>query len=165
MVARTFLHDGLAARRLVTIALLVALTGCRAGGCVANVIGDIIGETGDVACDRRFVQEGKEPAPFCQEVIDTIAVSQIADDCREKHGARTYEGRCPRERIIGGCKLLEENDDGSEVWDWYYDVTDLEADSDAGIVFVDPVRTTDEVKALCADRNRYEEGATFYERP
>lgn len=157
------------ARRLSTIALLVCLAGCKAGGCVANVLGDIVGATGDVACDRRFVQEGKEPAPFCQEEIDTIAVSEIADDCREKHGAHTYEGRCPRERILGGCKLHKENDDGSEVWDWYYDVSDLEADPDAGpdsgIVFVDPVRSTDEVKALCADRSRYEEGATFQERP
>jgi hypothetical protein len=169
MLARCWRDRSGGARRLAAIALVVGLAGCRAGGCVANVLGDIVGETGDVACDRRFVQAGKEPAPFCQEVIDTIAVSQIGDDCREKHGARTYEGKCPRERIIGGCKLHKENDDGSEVWDWYYDVSDLEADSDAGpdsgIVFADPVRSTDEVKALCADRERYEEGATFQERP
>jgi hypothetical protein len=48
------------ARRLVTIALLFGLAGCKTGGCVANVLGDIVGDTGDVAYDRRFVQAGKE---------------------------------------------------------------------------------------------------------
>src|SRR5262249_50285004 len=46
---------------------LLLVGGCRLGGCAANVLGDVVGETGDVACDRRF---GKDPAPFCQEVVD-----------------------------------------------------------------------------------------------
>src|SRR5262249_20789789 len=101
-----------------------------------------------------------------QEVIDTVAVSQVGDDCRDKHGARTYEGKCPRERIIAGCKIHKDNDDGSEVWDWYYDVEGLEdAGTDAGPVFKDPARTKDDVKALCADPKRYEEGATFADHP
>src|SRR5262245_2412327 len=87
-------------RRAFYAAVLLALvSGCKVGGCVANSLGDVVGETGDVACDRRFVAEGKKPASFCQEVIDTVAVSQVADDCRERHKARTYEDKCPRERI------------------------------------------------------------------
>ena len=136
------------------------------------MLGDIVGETGDVYCDRRFVTNAsKERAPFCQEVIDTIAVSQVSDDCREKHAARTAEGRCPRENIIAGCKLHKDNDDGSEVWDWYYDVSDLEdagdedGSTDGGPIFKDPVRTKEDVKALCADPKRYEEGATFDDTP
>jgi hypothetical protein len=153
----------------------VPTEGCRAGGCVANVLGDVVGETGDARCDRRFVSGDKRPAPFCQEIIDTVALSEFQDDCRTKHGAATGEGRCPRERQIGGCKLHKVNDDGSEVWDWFYDVTDIEADAgDAGTdadadaeqpvpVFDDPPRTRDDVRDLCADRRRYEEGATYYD--
>ena len=77
-----------------------------------------------------------------------------------KHTASAGEGRCPREHALGACKLHKENDDGSEVFDVFYDVTDLEAD---GGVFEEPVRTKDEVKKLCADKARYEEGATFVE--
>jgi hypothetical protein len=145
--------------RVASWALVLLLGGCKAGGCVANVLGDVIGVTGDVACDRRFVDNpSKKPAPFCQEVIDTLAVSEVEEDCRDKHAARAIEGRCPRERIIAGCKLHKDNDDGSEVWDWYYDVTDLEG-------FEDPPRTKEDVAALCADPTRYEEGATFDETP
>lgn len=154
------------------LALLALASGCKVGGCAANVLGDVVGQTGDVYCDRRFVDSPtKRPAPFCQEVIDTIAVGEIEDDCREKHAARASEGKCPRANIIAGCKLHKDNDDGSEVWDWYYDVSDLEdasaqdADSEAGPLFNDPVRTKEEVKDLCADPTRYQEGATFVEGP
>ncbi|MCW5836514.1 MAG: hypothetical protein KIS78_29210 [Labilithrix sp.] len=157
-------------RRLALIALLVLGAGCKAGGCVANVFGDIVGVTGDVYCDRRFVDdEAKSPASFCQEVIDTLAVSEVEDDCRDKHAARAGEGKCPREDVIAGCKLHKDNDDGSEVWDWYYDVSALEGDhaedasSEAGPLFEAPPRTKDDVRALCADPKRYEEGATFAE--
>lgn len=155
-------------RRLAPFALLVFVTGCKVGGCAANVLGDVVGETADVYCDRRFVTGDHEPASFCQEVIDTIAVSHVEDDCRDKHGARGGEGKCPRERAIAGCKIHKDNDDGSEVYDWYYDVADLEdagrdGGADARPLFIDPPRTKADVEKLCADRARYEEGATFVE--
>ncbi len=162
-------------RRWVPVVLLFVGAGCKAGGCAANVLGDVVGETGDVACDRRFVSDPKKkPASFCQEVIDTIAVGDVADDCRNKHKARTSESTCPRERIIAGCKLHKDNDDGSEVYDWYYDVSDLEdahaetmrdAGVDAAPLFEDPARTKEDVKELCADPKRYEEGATYVDAP
>jgi hypothetical protein len=169
-------------RGLFPVVLLALASGCKVGGCAANVLGDVVGETGDVYCDRRFVTGDKSPAPFCQEVIDTVAVSQVEDDCRDKHKARTAEGKCPRARIIAGCKLHKDNDDGSEVFDWYYDVSDLEDaaaqealdagpdgddGSDGGItpIFENPVLSKEEVKALCEDKTRYKEGATFRETP
>jgi hypothetical protein len=148
-------------RNWLVLALVIAATGCRAGGCVLATLGDIVGATGDARCDRRFVADDRNPAPFCQEIIDTLARSQFQNDCREKHAAQAGEGRCPREDLLGGCKLHKQNDDGSDVWDWFYDVTALE--EDAGIEFDRPARTADEVRALCADRGRYEEGATFFE--
>jgi hypothetical protein len=158
--------------RLAPFVLFALVAGCRAGGCVANTLGDVVGETGDAFCDRRFVGPGgKEPAPFCQEIVDTVALSQFQDDCRDKHKARSDEGKCPREKIIGGCKLHKENDDGSEVFDWYYDVSDIEADAskndataDGGVVYKEPVKDKAAVKKLCEDRSRYEEGA-HYEDP
>ncbi len=122
----------------------------------------MVGATGDAYCDRRYVPDDREPGSFCQEIVDTLAASQFQDDCREKHAARSEEGRCPRERVLGGCKLLKENDDGSEVIDWYYDVVGFERD-DGGKPFVDPARTKDDVKSLCSDKTRYDEGATFVE--
>ena len=162
--------------RVAPFVLFALAAGCRAGGCIVNTLGDVVGETGDAFCDRRFVgPNGKEPAPFCQEIIDTVAQSQFQDDCRDKHKARADEGKCPRERIIGGCKIHKENDDGSEVYDWYYDVSDIEADAsrgdattdattDAGAVFKEPVKDKAAVRKLCEDRSRYEEGA-HYEDP
>ncbi|WP_394826986.1 hypothetical protein [Pendulispora albinea] len=144
---------------VATIALL-ATASCRAGGWVASIVGDVVGSKGDAACDRRYVSDvNEEPSGFCQEVIDTVAVSQIQDDCNDKHHSRAMEGRCPREGIIGGCKLSITNDDGSEVYDWYYDVRDLE--SSTGATFKSRVATQDDVRAQCADARRYEEGAEF----
>ncbi len=158
-------------RRFFAFVLLGAFAlSCKAGGCAANVLGDVVGQTGDAYCDRRFVANlSKEPGSFCQEIIDTLAVSQFTDDCHEKFAAKGEEGRCPRERIIAGCKLHKENDDGSEIWDWFYDVSDLEQDGiegrdagpDAGPLFKDPARTKEDVRKLCADKSRYGEGATF----
>jgi hypothetical protein len=155
-------------RRVLAVASVVVLAGCRIGGCAAATLGDIVGETGDAHCDRRFVTPGKDPASFCQEVIDTVATSQFEDDCRSSHGASADDGKCPRERIIAGCQLHKENDDGSKVYDWYYDVTDLEdaAAHDAGPPFLDPpARTKEDVQKLCADPSRYDEGASFTDTP
>jgi hypothetical protein len=139
--------------------VLVGAAGCKAGGCAANTLGDVVGQTGDAYCDRRFVAVGREGAPFCQEIVDTVATGQFEDDCRDKHAAQAGEGTCPRERRIAGCKLHKQNDDGSEVWDWFYDTSNLD---DAGRSrFADPVTSKEEVKSLCADKARYEEGATY----
>ena len=146
-------------RRFFWALFFVFACSCRAGGCAANVLGDVVGATGDAHCDRRFVSgEDKKAASFCQEIVDTVALSQFQDDCREKHTAISGEGLCARDKIIGGCKLHKENDDGSEVFDWFYDVSELEAD---GGVFEEPVRTKEDVERLCADPKRYEEGAHF----
>ena len=152
------------ALRRIAFALAVSgVCACRVGGWVANVVGDVVGATGDAYCDRRFVSGAEEkPASFCQEILDTVAVSEFQDDCREKHTARASEGRCDRGRLLGGCKLHKVNDDGSEVFDWFYDVADLEAD---GGTFEDPARTEDDVRTLCADPKRYEEGASFVAAP
>lgn len=133
--------------------------GCRPAGCVAASLGDVVGATGDAYCDRRFVPGDREPGSFCQELVDTLAASEFQDDCRDRHAARSDEGRCPRERALGGCKILEEHDDGSEVFDWYYDVSDVMRDG--GKPFVDPARTTADVQKLCADKTRYDKGAEF----
>jgi hypothetical protein len=101
-------------------------------------------------------------------VLDTVAQSQFESDCRDSHGASHGDGRCPRDHIIAGCELHKNNDDGSKVYDWYYDVSDLEdaAAHDAAPPFSDPpVTTKDEVKKLCADPTRYDEGATYLETP
>jgi hypothetical protein len=148
-------------RPIAPVLILALACACRAGGCAANALGDVIGATGDAHCDRRFVASPeKKPASFCQEIIDTIALSEFQDDCRDKHTAITGEGRCARDQVLGGCKLHKENDDGSEVYDWFYDVTALEAD---GGSFEEPLRTREDVEKLCADRQRYEEGASFAE--
>jgi hypothetical protein len=161
-------------RRLFLVLLFALVVSCKAGGCAANVLGDVVGQTGDAYCDRRFVANlSKEPGSFCQEIIDTVATSQFTDDCREKFAARAGDGRCPRERVLGGCKIHKENDDGSEIWDWYYDVSDLEdsgiegrdAGPDAGPLFKEAARTKEDVRKLCADKTRYEEGATFEDGP
>lgn len=144
---------------LAALAVIAAGFGCRAGGCVAASLGDVVGATGDAFCDRRQVPVDREPGSFCQEIVDTLAGGQFQDDCREKHAARSEDGRCPREQALGGCKLSKVNDDGSEVIDWFYDVSTF--DRDGGKPFVDPATSTEEVKALCADPKRYEEGATF----
>ncbi len=141
--------------------------GCKPAGCVAGAFGDVVGETGDAHCDRRYVDPGWQAASFCQEIRDTVATSQFKDDCREKHGAAAGDGTCGRERIIAGCKNDKKNDDNSEVYDWYYDVSEIiaaegrEAGPDGGPTFEDEDKklTVDAVKAMCADRSRYEDGA------
>lgn len=146
-------------RRVLLLLGLCMLASCKAGGCVANVLGDIVGATGDAHCDRRFTAKPIKSS-FCQEIVDTIADGEFMDDCDDKHQAWTDEGLCPRDKIIAGCKLHTDHDDGSEVWDWYYDVSDLEAQGD---VFEDPPRTKEDVRKLCEDPKRYDQGATYQE--
>jgi hypothetical protein len=147
-------------RRLAIIVVLFFGAGCEAGSCLLNALGDVAGETADARCDRRFVADGGDPVAFCQEIVDTLAAGAFQKDCREKHAAAASKGRCSRDNVLGGCKLHKQNDDGSDVWDWFYDVRALE--TDAGITFRDPPRTQGEVEAMCADPERYEEGATFF---
>ncbi len=139
-----------------------ALGGCEsAAGFVAGVAGNLVGETGDSACDRRFVADGGARGSFCQELVDTVATSQFQDDCRTKFQAQTWGGKCPRDQIIAGCKIGKKNEDGSQSWDWYYDVSALERDAgvEGGALFPDAPRTLDDVKKLCADPARYSDGA------
>jgi hypothetical protein len=132
---------------------------CNALTSVAVSGGTFAGATSDVHCDRRFVTDGGKAAPFCQEVRDTLAASQFSDDCRMTHEATAAAGLCPREHILAGCKLLKTYEDKSSVYDWYYDVRDIEAE--AGTSFDDPPTTTSDVERLCADPGRYEDGAEF----
>jgi hypothetical protein len=149
------------ARTLLLGLACAAALSCREAGCLGGELGSIAGQTGNSACDRRYIDDGGSSGPFCQEIIDTLASSQFQDDCRKKFEARTYDGKCSRDLIIAGCKNKKVNDDNSEVWDWYYDVRGFEQEAgvEAGVLFNDPPRTVEDVKALCADPKRYEDGA------
>lgn len=127
--------------------------------------GDFAGAKADAYCDRRYVVDGAQRAAFCQEIVDTVAASQFADDCRTKHRASAGAGACPREHIVAGCKLLEKHEDGSQVFDWYYDVTDILVEAgpndgpEGGPTFDSRPTSVDAVAAMCADPLRYEHGA------
>ncbi len=140
--------------------------GCDALTDVAVSASDFAAATADAHCDRRFVTDGGQASAFCQEVSQTVAASQFADDCRGKHLATAGAGLCDRSRIIAGCKLRKINQDKSLVWDWYYDVSDIFADAgsragpDGGFTFdFVPPKTVEDVSRLCASRSRYEDGA------
>jgi hypothetical protein len=147
------------------LALLAVASGCDALASVAATAGDFGGATANAHCDRRYVTDGGQPSSFCQEVVDTVAASQFADDCRHKFEATPGPGLCPRANIIAGCKLLKKNDDNSLVWDWYYDVSGIIAEAganagpDGGPTFQDPPTSVLDVAALCASRARYADGA------
>lgn len=151
--------------RAIALSFLFACVGCGALGSVALEAGDFAGAKADAHCDRRFVTDGGQPAAFCQEVTATVAASEFSDDCRAKHQALAAPGLCPRVDIISGCKLLKHNDDDSQVWDWYYDVAAIVAEAganagpDGGPTFDSVPRSVGDVKKLCADPTRYEEGA------
>lgn len=134
------------------LALAAALSSCF----VATAVGGAFGS--DSSCDRRF-GASTEPAPFCQEIEDTVAGSEFRDDCSNKLKGKAQEGPCARERVIGGCRIHKENDDGSIVTDWYYDVSDLVAQGK--IPESARVKDADAVRALCADTKRYDVGASF----
>jgi hypothetical protein len=135
---------------------------------VAGAFGNLVGETGDAHCDRRFVSDpNAQAAPFCQEIIDTVATGQFKDDCNQNHHAAAGDGRCDRANVLGGCKSNKVNEDQSEVWDWYYDVSAIEAEAgpddgpDGGPTFQDPPLSVDDVKKTCADPGRYPDGTQF----
>jgi hypothetical protein len=155
-------------RRFIAVALVAfgSASGCSVVTDVAAQGADFGGATADAHCDRRDVTDGGEASAFCQEVVATVAASQFSDDCRMKHQATPGPGLCPRAKIIAGCKLLEKHGDGSIAWDWYYDVSGdiaeagAEAGPGGGPTFASPVaRTVDDVRAICADRTRYNDGA------
>jgi hypothetical protein len=139
---------------------------CDTVASIAAKGADFGGATADAHCDRRDVLDGGQASAFCQEVTGTVAASQFSDDCRIKHAAVAGPGLCPRAAIIAGCKLEAQNDDGSLVWDWYYDVSaaiaeaGAEAGIDGGPTFADPVaHSVNDVARICADRTRYADGA------
>lgn len=147
---------GLRASRAFAVMALLLTGSCKTTGIVAGAIGAAVGASGDVACDRRFVSGG-EASGFCQEVRGTVAASMVRDDCEERHHARALRGRCPVEKRIAGCKLQLLTEDGSEVFDWYYDVRELERASRTA--FASHAVSVEEVRRKCADADRYEEGA------
>jgi hypothetical protein len=160
---------------LVAIAVAVHVIACNAVTSVIVSGASFGGATADAHCDRRFVTAGGQRSAFCQEVVNTLAASQFADDCRTNHQATAGPGLCDRPQIIAGCKLLQQNRDGSVAWDWYYDVSSfyaeagLEEDAAAGVpdgdaaftpLFQPPIaRDIADVETLCADPTRYPDGA------
>lgn len=147
--------------RGAAFAVLVAVAAaCDAVTGVAAEGADFGGAKADAYCDRRYVSGSGEPEAFCQEIVATVAASEFADDCRVKHQATAAPGRCPRPRIIAGCKLRETHRDQSGVWDWYYDVSDLaDARSDGEPTVGSRARSVEDVAKMCADPTRYETGA------
>lgn len=149
---------------LVTSPLLGAV-GCGAVADIAVEGADFAGAKAGAFCDRRRVTAGGQAAAFCQEIVATVAAAEFTDDCRAKHQASAGAGLCPRERIIAGCKILEKHDDDSVATDWYYDVADLLAEAgpnagpDGGPTFDSVPRSVEQVRAYCADRTRYDQGA------
>ena len=157
-------------RRWVAFAALSAVAIAPDCDVVARLYGDLgslVGSNQTDSCDRRF---GAQPEAFCQEIDNTVAGSQFRDDCTKKFQAPANIGGCPRDAIVGGCAIDTQNEDGSNVTDWYYDVTSLVAeagtgaeDDDAGPSFPpsDVGLTVDEVRAKCADPMRYSDGAHY----
>ncbi len=158
-------------RRVAGIALLLLAGGATACAAITSIAvsgADFGGATADAHCDRRFVTGDRSRSAFCQEVVDTVAASQFADDCTTNFGATPGTGLCARAQILAGCKLDATNKDGSQVWDWYYDVTPLIADAgdlagpDGGPTFAPPVpHSIVDVAVLCADPTRYAGGAAL----
>lgn len=150
---------------LAVVLAVLAVAGCSAIGDVATdtavEAADFGGAKTDAHCDRRFVTAGGEPAAFCQEIVGTVAASEFADDCRAKHKAAADPGLCPRSRIIAGCVLHKQTDDGSRIVDWYYDVSDLAADTSPPFETLpsDVAEDVADVERMCADPSRYEQGA------
>jgi len=144
---------------------LALASGCGAFEELAIEASDVAGAKADAHCDRRFVDGDGRPAAFCQEIVATVAAAEFANDCRARHRASAGAGRCARANVIAGCKLHVANRDASQVWDWYYDVSELapdtspSADGAAGASFQIRPRTVDDVAALCVNRARYGAGA------
>lgn len=137
--------------RSLRLTLLLALSCKVPGSLVAAAAG------GDSSCDRRG-GESERPEPFCQEILETVAGSQFREDCATKLKGLPREDKCPRENVIGGCKVSVTNDDGSEIIDWFYNV---DSDPDSKVKLENRIHTQEEVRAKCMDQGRYELGATF----
>lgn len=153
-------------RALALLPLLLCV-GCDA--LVDAALGGVefAGARAGAYCDRRYVEQGAQADSFCQEIVDTVAAAEFADDCRTKHRATAGSGSCPRSGIVAGCRLLEEHDDNSIVVDWYYSSAQLyeeigaDAGPDGGPTVKNVITSVADVQALCLDRARYEEGAAL----
>ena len=148
-------------RRLISLAVMLAVPALGACTAIAGVAGDFgsfVGTTSDARCDRRY-GAAEEKQPFCQEIRSTLAGSQFKDDCSGHLQGQADDGSCPAERRIGGCEIEKKNDDHSIVVDWYYDVSDLKQ---KGHRFTEKLPSSvEEIRAMCADRKRYEDGAHY----
>ena len=101
----------------LVVALAVSVIACNAITSVVVSGASFGGATADAYCDRRYVTLGGQRSAFCQEIVNTLAASQFADDCMNKFKATPGTGLCPRAQIIAGCELDTINQDGSHVWD------------------------------------------------
>lgn len=100
-------------------------------------------ESGTVHCDRRHVAPGATPEPFCQVLRETRGAPEFKRDCEEDFSATSGDGECPAKGRVGGCEIAGDHEDGSVAIDWFYEGDRAD------------------VRALCADRKRYEDGAKF----
>ncbi|MBK6697479.1 MAG: hypothetical protein IPG50_35635 [Myxococcales bacterium] len=141
--------------RNVVLTAALALFGASASAC--GVVG--AGEIG--SCDRRAVVQ--KPKPFCQEIIETVALREFREDCQNRLAGKYVDGTCPREKALGGCAQDATNEDGSLVVEWFYDTSgDPKAKQYPA---EDTAKTVADVKRFCADRKRYELSSMHFVSP
>ncbi len=91
-----------------------------------------------------------------------MAGSQFRDDCTNHLHGKATEDLCPRAGTIAGCKIDKVNDDGSDVIDWFYEMSTM-GDAAKLVPAGSEVVTKDDVRKKCTDKKRYEDGAHFIE--
>lgn len=138
--------------RTRTVAVVGAIILAALFSIDCSAVGAVAGDTG--SCDKRT--RSSDPEPICEELVNSVARPQFKADCQSNvHGAYA-DSECSREKAIGGCEIGGENQDGSHVVDWFYDVT---GDANAAkYPSKDVAKTITDVRAFCADSARYPQG-------